>query len=154
MDAMAHKKRTLAFDFEQSPGYWVCRTAHAFEAALAAELEGTGTTVRQVQVLATLAVEGDLAQTDIADRLRLEHSTVVRLLDRMERDGWITRRGSTKDRRRKVISPTRKSIAKWAEIVERGERIRRRAGHGLGPARMRTLRDLLARVRVNLGAES
>lgn len=149
---MAHKKRILAADFERSIGYWVCQTAHAFESAMAAELVGTGATLRQVQVLGCLAMKGELAQKEIADMIRVEQSTVVRLLDRMERDGWITRRGSTEDRRRKVIAPTRRVLAKWAEIVARAERIRRRAGRGMTPARLRTLRDDLARIRANLNA--
>ena len=52
----------LNYDFDKNVSYWVGLTAHLFEQALNNELAGTGVTLRQVQVLACLALYEELAQ--------------------------------------------------------------------------------------------
>ena len=143
----------IGYDFEKSVSYWVGLTSHLFETALNGELAGTGITLRQVQVLACLALSGELAQNELAMQLRIEPSTLVRVLDRMERDGWIVRRPSPQDRRKNIIHPTEKVTAKWATIVECGERMERRATTGLSETQLAALKETLAAIRENLGIE-
>ncbi|MCK4621628.1 MAG: MarR family transcriptional regulator [Desulfuromonadales bacterium] len=143
----------IKYDFEKSVSFWVGLTSHLFETALNNELAGTGITLRQVQVLACLAPYGELAQNELAMQLRIEPSTLVRILDRMERDGWIERCESPQDRRKKIVRPTEKVTTQWEKIVECGERMERRATAGLDPAQLDTLKETLAAIRRNLGAE-
>jgi MarR family transcriptional regulator for hemolysin len=98
--------RMLQYEFEQSLGYWICSTSHAFRRALNAELEKQGITFRQWEVLAWIAFEGELSQVELADRLGIEAPTLVGILDRMERDGWLDRYSCPSDRRRKRIRAT------------------------------------------------
>ena len=58
-------------------------------------------------------VEG-LTQNEIADRLGLEGASVVRLVDRLEREGYVERRAAS-DRRVKTIHTTPKGEALAAE---------------------------------------
>ena len=95
----------LEYDFENSVGYWICQASQIFQRAFNEELAPQGVTFRQAQVLGCLALEGRLSQTDLAERMRIEPPTLVGILDRMERDGWIRRGGDTTDRRRKLIEP-------------------------------------------------
>src|SRR3954452_18189714 len=44
-----------------------------------------------------------LTQSQIADRLGIEEPTLVNLLHRLERTGWITRKTSSHDRRCKTV---------------------------------------------------
>jgi MarR family transcriptional regulator for hemolysin len=143
----------LDYDFESSLGYWICRSAHEFERAMNAELEPTGITYRQCQVLGWLALEGELSQTELADKMRIEPPTLVGILDRMEREGWITRQGDPDDRRKKMIHVCSKAKPVWDKIVRCAKRVRSRAGRGLSPTEQRTLKRLLAKVRENLDAE-
>lgn len=143
----------IEYDFEKSVSYWVGLTSHQFEVALNNELSVTGVTLRQVQVLACLGLYKESAQNELAMQLRIEPPTLVRILDRMERDGWIERCGSPQDRRKKIIRPTEKATAKWAEIVECGEQMEKQATAGLNEAQLKTLRDTLAAIRRNLGIE-
>lgn len=145
--------KMLNYDFDKNVSYWVGLTAHLFEQALNNELAGTGVTLRQVQVLACLALYEELAQNELANLLRIEPSTLVRILDRMERNGWIKRCESPEDRRKKIIRPTKQVTAKWAEIVEHGERMERRATAGLTQSQLKTLKGTLAAIRKNLEAE-
>jgi MarR family transcriptional regulator, transcriptional regulator for hemolysin len=144
----------LEYDFENSLGYWICRAAHQFERAINAELEPTGITYRQCQVLGWLALEGELSQTELADKMRIEPPTLVGILDRMEREGWITREGDPADRRKKMIHVRPKAKPVWDKIVACAKRVRVRARRGLSPAEQRTLKRLLEKVQENLGAAS
>lgn len=144
----------LEYDFDKHVSYWVGLTAHLFEQALNNELAGTGITMRQVQVLACLALYGESGQSELAKQLRIEPSTLVRILDRMERDGWIERCGAPEDRRKKIIRPTDQVAAKWAEIVEHGERMERQTTDGLSRSQLKILKDTLMVIRKNLGAET
>ena len=78
-------------DFEKSVAYWVGSTANLFEVALNNELAGSGITLRQVQVLSCLALKGEMTQIELAVMLRIEPPTLVRILDRMEKNFWIER---------------------------------------------------------------
>ena len=146
--------KMLEHNFEKNISFWVGLTAHIFEQALNSELAGTGITLRQVQVLACLSLYGELAQNELARQLQIEPSTLVRILDRMERNGWIKRVGSPADRRKKIIHPTQQVGTKWAEIVKHGERMERRATAGLTQSQLKTLKDMLAVIRKNLGVET
>lgn len=144
----------IEYNFEQSVSFWVGLTAHLFETALNNELAGTGITLRQVQVLTVLALHGELAQNELAMHLRIEPSTLVRILDRMERDNWIKRHPAPNDRRKKIVSPTEKVEAKWATIVECGERMEKGAIAGLSQEQLQNLNETLTIIRKNLGVES
>ncbi len=143
----------LDYEFEASIAYWVCRTAHAFERALNEQLTPLGITQRQWQVLGWLAHEGELAQTELADRMRIEAATLVGILDRMERDGWITREPSPVDRRKKLIRPTPRVEPVWSQIVAGARRVRAQATRGINPKELQRVRRVLAAIQDNLGVE-
>jgi MarR family transcriptional regulator for hemolysin len=144
----------LEYDFEESIGYWVCMTSHELERALNAELAQHGITYRQWQVLGWLALEGSLSQTELAERMRIEAPTLVGILDRMERDGWIQRQSCPDDRRKKLITATPRVEPIWSRITSAARRVRARATQGLNPKELQTLKELLGTVRENLRAGS
>ncbi|MBI3463705.1 MAG: MarR family transcriptional regulator, partial [Planctomycetes bacterium] len=123
----------LQYDFEESVGYWVVMSAHALHRALDEELARHGITFRQWQVLAWLALEGEMAQSELAERMGIEAPTLVGILDRMERDGWIARRSCAADRRKKLIQPTQRVEPVWSKMVACAHRVRKQATQGLDP---------------------
>jgi MarR family transcriptional regulator for hemolysin len=140
----------LEYDFENSVGFWVCQASHALMRAFNEELAPQGVTFRQAQVLGCLALEGPLSQTDLAERMRIEPPTLVGILDRMERDGWIRRSGDKQDRRRKLIYPTPAAGPVWTRIVTAAKRVRARATHGMTSGQLAQLKKLLGHVQKNL----
>ena len=142
----------LQYDFEQSIGYWVTIAAHAIHRALDEELAPQGITFRQSQVLAWLALEGELSQVELAAKLMIEPPTLVKVLDRMERDDWITRTSCLADRRKKIIRPNQRAGDVWSKIVECALRVRRQALGGISEAEVQLLINLLRRILTNLGA--
>ena len=142
----------LEYDFENSVGFWICQSSHAMQRAFNEELAPQGVTFRQAQVLGSLALEGRLSQTDLAERMRIEPPTLVGILDRMERDGWIRRGSDKNDRRKKLVEATSAARPVWTKIVAVAKRVRARATRGMTPSQLAQLKKLLALVQSNLKA--
>lgn len=68
-------------------------------------------------IVLSLLDEGESSQRELAERARVQSQTMSRTLDRLERDGLITRAEHTVDRRRHVVRRT-----------DRGDAIFREAG--------------------------
>lgn len=143
----------LEYDFDSSPTFWVCMTSTELQQAFNEELAPHGITFRQSQVLGWLSLSrGELTQAELAEKMHIEAPTLVGILDRMERDGWIVRHVSPADRRKKLIRPTPRVEPVWATIVQAALRVRTRAVRGLSKKELETLKDLLQRLRDNLSA--
>lgn len=140
----------LQYDFQSSIGYWLLCTARAYERAMHQQLVPTGITHRQCQVLGWLAHEGVLSQVELADRMDIEPPTLVRVLDRMERDGWLAREPSETDRRVKLIRVLPKAKPVWKKIVGCAQQVRGQASRNLSAEQRQTLQELLGIVQSNL----
>jgi MarR family transcriptional regulator for hemolysin len=140
----------LEYDFAQSIGYWLTMTTQAYHRAVSEELLPHGITYRQSMVLGWLALEGELSQTELAQKMMVEPPTLVGILDRMERDGWISRHNCPSDRRKNIIRANPAAEPVWEKIVECAMRVRGRATQGLSERQLLTLKKLLRRVGQNL----
>lgn len=140
----------LRYDFENSVGYWVIQAAHEYQQAVNEELAPHGITWRQGQVLGYLSLYGPQSQADLAEHMRVEPPTLVGILDRMERDGWIRREADDHDRRRKVVHATEAAEPVWSKIASCARRVRARATRGLSAEQLATLKQLLGALQQNL----
>lgn len=73
--------------------------------------ESLGITYPQYLVLLVLWEKDEQPVNDIAHRLYLETNTVTPLLQRMERQGLLTRTRGKKDTRQRIVSLTPKGLA-------------------------------------------
>jgi len=144
----------LQFDFGKSLGYWIFATAHQLSLAMNEELHAHGITYRQWEVLAWISFQGEMSQTELAEKMGIEAPTLVGVLDRMERDGWIQRVPSEVDRRKKMIRVTERVAPAWAQMVDCGLRVRAHATQGLSETELLQLRGTLEQIRDNLVAEA
>ena len=140
----------LVYDWDQSLGDAVFATARSLRAAMTEELSEFGITHAQWMVLALVAKREGWAQTDLADRVGVEPSTLCRTLDAMERDGWIRREPCPEDRRRKLIYAGKRAPAVWAQLSSTAHEVRARALEGIADEDAAKLYELLSRVRRNL----
>lgn len=140
----------LSFDFDESIGYWMTLATQAYHRAVSDELVPHGITYRQSMVLGWLALEGELTQAELAAKMMVEPPTLVGILDRMERDGWISRHGCPGDRRKKIIRASEAAEPVWEKIVECATRVRGQATHGLSERQLAMLKKLLRQVLQNL----
>jgi MarR family transcriptional regulator for hemolysin len=122
----------------------------ALRMALDAKLVRYGITFRQWQVLAGLALEGEISQVKLAELIGVEGPTLVRILDRMEHKGWIKRNVSSRDRRQKLITPTKKVEGVWRKMTECAHGVRNNAVKGISTKDVANLRRLLEKIRENL----
>ena len=95
----------LDYDFENSVGYWVFATAHALSCHQE-ELAAHGITSRQWEVLAYISHDGELSQSELAERMHIDADLGRRARSHGARDGWIVHITDDNDRRRKLIRPT------------------------------------------------
>ncbi len=140
----------LEYDIDDSVGYWVWLTYRALEQAVNAELAPHGITARQFQVLFWFSLEGEMSQSEMAEKLGVEPPTLVGILTRMEQNDWITRRPSPDDRRKKLIQPTERVEPLWEKMKECAHRVRARALTGIRNDEVDLMRSVLATIRENL----
>lgn len=140
----------LQYDWDESPGHWICTTYHALRRALNSELAQEGVTVRQWEVLACIAVGGALSQTELAERLGIEAPSLVGILDRMERDGWLERYACPSDRRKNRIRATEKAESLWVRIADCAHQVRARATYGMSPEQLAQLKLACETIRRNI----
>jgi DNA-binding MarR family transcriptional regulator len=83
-------------------------------------LSGLGLQAKQVGVLTLIADSGPKSQKEIGDRLEIDRTTMVSLLDSLERDELVARKPDPFDRRAFLVTLTAKgkrALGKAHEIV-------------------------------------
>lgn len=93
------------------PSYLAGNVARAATRTLGRSLAEHGLSLSQHAVLVALRDLGPMAQYEIADRLDVDRSQVVGFVDRLERDGLVTRSRDARDRRRVLIALTTEGVA-------------------------------------------
>ncbi|WP_034483450.1 MarR family winged helix-turn-helix transcriptional regulator [Actinomadura oligospora] len=84
-------------------------------------LEPFGITGRELAVLAVLGESRPISQLEGAGRLGVDRTTMVGLVDRLERRGLVERRRSEQDRRKNVVALT----GDGEDVLRRAEDARR-----------------------------
>lgn len=153
---------TAQYNHRESIGYWLTVTTQAYHRTLRDELAPYGITYRQMQVVGWLAIEGNgldggllsgaLSQAELASRMMIEPPTLVGILDRMERSGWITREGCPQDRRKKLIRLKPDAEPIWEKIIRCFKKVRAQATAGLSEQELKIMERALDVIRTNLGA--
>lgn len=83
-----------------------------------------GLTLARARVLLLLAEQRDWNQRELADALEIEHPSVVRLLDGLEKQQLIYRAAVESDRRAKRIEMTEEAQAQVKQLQEITQAIR------------------------------
>jgi MarR family transcriptional regulator, transcriptional regulator for hemolysin len=136
----------------ESLGFLCNLTFKAFVSVLEHKLKGTQVSRAQFLALAHLTALGPLSQRELCNLLSITSATAVRLVDRMERDGWVTRQVDPDDRRVKRVVPTDRAAEEWEEVSQSGRATLEQAYRGIQPDELDTVKRILERVRRNLGA--
>ena len=91
------------------------RTAHAQENFLRPHLKKLGLSPGQPKVLRSLAFLGACTQKKLAEYCDVDPSAICRMLDCLERDGFLERRPSPTDRRAGEVTLTEKGKRAFEE---------------------------------------
>ena len=114
-----------------------------------AHVRERGLTLPRARTLLLLAQDRSWNQRELADALEIEHPSVVRLLDGLERQGLITRTEVEGDRRAKQISLTDIARAQVAELELLTARIRSELLDGIPQEDIATALRVLQRLGEN-----
>jgi MarR family transcriptional regulator for hemolysin len=91
--------------------------------------------------------EDALTQAEIAGRLGVEEPTVVHLLHRLEKGGWVTRNSSPHDRRCKMVLLGRRAQRVIAPMNATADKLRHELLASIPKADLQTCMKVLARIR-------
>lgn len=100
----------------RSAGYMTNWTARLFTAAIGPRLKSLGISPAHLPIFFALGDGKALTLKALTEIAAVEHPTMVATLQRMERDGLITRTSNPKDRRSSFISLTDKARAKVDDV--------------------------------------
>ncbi len=139
-------------DPSESLGFHCNLTFKAFVAALEDKLKDTRVSPAQFLALAHLTALGTLSQKALSNLLSITPATTVRLVDRMERDGWVTRESDPEDGRTNRVVLTDEALRVWEEVSQIARAMLNQAYRGIHPAEIEAVKRVLERVRRNLGA--
>lgn len=129
-------------------GHLLHGTARTWRQKLDERLKPMGLSQAKWRTLMHLSLSEDaLTQAEIAGRLGVEEPTVVNLLHRLEKEGWITRNSSPHDRRCNMVLLGRRAQRVIAQINATADKLRHELLAGIPQADLQTCMRVLARVR-------
>jgi DNA-binding MarR family transcriptional regulator len=134
------------FVIEDSLGYLINRAARGFAGRLAEKLRAFDVGIGQWAVLVHLWSNDAMTQAQLARRVAIEQPTMVRTIDRMERDGLVTRTPDPNDRRASRITLTERGWNLRDALIPLAADVNTEATHSLTEDEVATLRRLLARL--------
>ena len=134
------------FVIEDSLGYLVNRAARLMAHELADRLRPAGVGIGQWAVLLFLWARDGTTQAELARVVAIEPPTLVRTIDRMVRDGLVTRSPDSNDGRITRIHLTDRGRALRDELVPEAVAVNESVSTRLTAAESRTLHRLLAKL--------
>ena len=106
-------------DLENAIGLIIKIASKSIEKTLDGELrKRCGLSSGQWKVIGALALHDGLSQKDLAEMVFVEGPTLVPILDRMEKEGFVQRRVDQQDRRNNLVFLTEKSEQLINSIID------------------------------------
>ncbi|MGE4504699.1 MAG: MarR family winged helix-turn-helix transcriptional regulator [Desulfovibrionaceae bacterium] len=154
IDDTPHSRSCCSLDKERNSGMLglvIYEVSREWRKLIDARLRDRAMSASRWQVLKTLDLIGHPAsQKEIADFIGIGGPTLVRSLDGLERDGWVRRRLSERDRRVKLVELRPKATRLLEEITQVCLGIQEEVLAPLQEQEIETCRTTLLRVRDRL----
>src|SRR3954465_237971 len=123
-------------------------TARAWRTRLDQRLRPPGLSQGKRRTLIPRATGGNkVPQKEIAERMGIEGATLAGLLDRLENDGWVERRGSAGERPRKTVHLQRRSKAVLDKIFNTAHDLRAQLIEDISDRDLEACMRVLTRIR-------
>jgi MarR family transcriptional regulator for hemolysin len=123
-------------------------TARAWRQKLDERLKPMGLSQAKWRTLLHLSLaRNELTQAEIAARLGVEEPSVVTLLHRLEKEGWVVRRSSLHDRRCKMVHLGRRAQRVISEINATADELRHELLTDVPARELQTCIKVLAHIR-------
>lgn len=131
-------------------GYLINDVARLMRAAFDRRVRQIGLTRPQWQVLSRLHRHPGISQSELAEMLEMERATAGRMLDRLERSGWVIRSADPTDRRINRLNLTAEAEGVQAEMGRIAETFLDDTLAGLEAGERAALTGMMERVKAQL----
>ena len=128
----------------------IAETAHAMRKAFDRRAAGMGVTRAQWKVLFRLTRRPGLRQIELADMLDIEPITLSRIIDRLAEAELVERQADPADRRAWRLYVTKEAEPLVKRLRAVADEMTGDAFEGVDPEVIKTMRQVLARVRENV----
>lgn len=142
----------FSYDHNQSLGYLTGVASRLLSNLLARQLHEAGIDMTAEQwgaIIILLNGEG-MTQGQLGEKLHLEKSSVSRLIDGLEKRGWIERTQDPNDSRQRIVTPTPTALDTAERCATIARAILEEAQRGMTEDEMAVFRSLLQRTITNL----
>ena len=143
---------TIPLDDRRTIGFLISDVARMMRAAFDRRVQRIGLTRSQWLVLSLLYRRPGVSQSELADMLKVERPTAGRMIDRLERKGWVVRQPDAGDRRVKRLYLTAEAEGVQAEMGQIAAEMVDDAMASLAPGERLALTGMLDRVKGTLVA--
>ena len=134
-------------DFENSIGFAIKNTSKSLEKALDVELRGLyGLSGGKWKAIIALSIQNGLSQRDLAERIFVDGTTLVPIIDNMEKKGLVERRTDPKDRRNNHVFLTTKSELLVDPIIDSILRLRKIVYKNISEKDLEFARNILMKI--------
>lgn len=140
----------IIHDSHRGAGFLLTDSARLLRKLIDRRLQPLGLSRAQWSVLAILYNHEGVSQSQISHELEIEKSTAGRLIDQVEKSGWIERRPIPGDRRLWSIHLTERARQLLVEVESVILHAREEMLRGLSDEQQQALTDLLQTVKSNL----
>ena len=131
-------------DLNESIGTLIALAAKSQERLAEMEMKKQlGLTPAQWKVILVLNLMDGLTQKEIAEKINIDGSTLVPVIDRMEQSGLVERRADSKDRRNNRIYLTKKSESTVDSIIQTILQLRKIIYRGVSENEINTVQNVL-----------
>ena len=125
----------------KSPSFQIERIRRHTRDEVEHTLATHNSTMREFWIL-TCVAEEPCSQTQLSELLAIDASDMVRLIDSLEAHGWVTRDRDPKDRRRQIVTPTKKGGKAQAELAANVAAAEQRALDATSQKHLKSLKKL------------
>lgn len=136
--------------FEEHFGYLLHDVARLLRREFDRQIKSLGLTRAQWTALAALLRNDGLTQTELAFLLDMGRAPLGTLIDRLERDGWVSRKPDPEDRRANRVYITKKIKPLLPRLQELGEQVHNAAVSEIPADEIAHIIRTLSRIKGNL----
>ena len=142
----------MTIDLSRQLGFLLKDTSRRYTRRFEERAQTLSLTLAQCRALLYLENNEGVSQKRLSELTELDPMSLVRILDRMEADGWVQRRFDPADRRAHTLWLTPKAKPVLEHIAHLIAEVRAETLHGLTNEERSKLIELLGRVHVNLSS--
>lgn len=141
------------FDIDSCVAFITKNATKVITDAFTDQLSALGITRVQWTALYYLGRYQSLSQTELADKMHTKDSSIARLIDRMERDGYVERVRLPEDRRVSILKLTENGLRLWEEVLPEGEKFSQILSYNLTEEEFQCFKRVLDKMMNNLRGE-